>query len=95
MKRRKVSAERAAFEAEQLHNPGPARLAYLKSWERERADLPWRSSYSNWTYHLGCAAARHNARIAYGAETYAAWEAGISPDDYAAERAGSAFTPRS
>lgn len=53
----------------------------------ERADLPWQNSYANWTIRVGEAAARHNAAIAFGPETYAAWEAGVSPDAYARERA--------
>lgn len=46
-------------------------------------DLPWRHSYANWCTHLGRAAAKYNARINYGAETYEAWESGVSPDAYA------------
>lgn len=46
-------------------------------------DLPWRHSYANWCTHLGQAGAKYNSRIAYGSETYDAWESGISPDAYA------------
>lgn len=45
--------------------------------------LPWRNSYANWTIRAGEAAARHGAHIAFGADTHAAWEAGISPDEFA------------
>lgn len=45
--------------------------------------LPWRNSYANWTIRAGEAAAKYNRKIAYGSETYSAWEAGVSPDDYA------------
>jgi hypothetical protein len=49
--------------------------------------LPWRNSYANWTTRVGEAAARHNARIAFGSDTYEAWEKGVSPDAYAKARA--------
>lgn len=45
--------------------------------------LPWRSSYANWTIRVGEAAVRHNARIAFGSDTYEAWEKGVSPDAFA------------
>lgn len=49
-------------------------------------DLPWRHSYANWCMHLGAAAAKYNARIDYGSDTYEAWETGTSPDTYARDR---------
>ena len=49
-------------------------------------DLPWQNSYSNWCEHIAHAAAKHDARIAFGSETYAAWRAGVSPDEYAKAR---------
>ena len=49
--------------------------------------LPWRNSYANWTMRVGEAAAKHNAPIAFGSETYDAWKAGISPDAFAKARA--------
>lgn len=56
--------------------------------------LPWRNSYANWTVRVGEAAARHNARIEFGSDTYEAWEKGVSPDAYAKARASSAKYPR-
>lgn len=55
--------------------------------QRERDDLPWQSSYANWTIRVGEAAARHGAPIAFGSETHDAWKAGVSPDAYAKARA--------
>jgi len=49
-------------------------------------ELPWRHSYANWCMHVGVAAAKYNARIDYGPDTYDAWESGISPDAYARDR---------
>ena len=48
--------------------------------------LPWRNSYANWTVRVGEAAVKYNAPIAFGSETYEAWQAGISPDEYARAR---------
>ena len=45
--------------------------------------LPWRSSYANWTMRVGEAAAKHGAPIAFGSETHDAWKSGVSPDAYA------------
>lgn len=60
-------------------------IAALRT-RKERDDLPWQNSYANWTIRVGEAAARHNARIAFGSETYDAWKAGVSPDAYAKAR---------
>jgi len=46
-------------------------------------DLPWENSYANWCDHLRVGAAKHNAKITYGANTYSAWQAGIPPFEYA------------
>lgn len=69
------------------HETAGPRVSARKPSGGERVDLPWQSSYANWTIRVGEAAARHNARIAFGPETYDAWAAGISPDAYARDRA--------
>ena len=48
--------------------------------------LPWQGSYANWTVRVGEAAVKYNAPIAFGPGTYEAWQAGISPDEYARAR---------
>lgn len=45
--------------------------------------FPWRDSYANWCTHLGRAAAQCNAVVSFGSDTYAAWESGICPSEYA------------
>jgi hypothetical protein len=74
--------------AQKPGSPEPSRLTLRMGRSRkEREDLPWQNSYANWTIRVGEAAARHNATIAFGAETHDAWKAGVSPDDYARARA--------
>lgn len=65
-------------QAKKAPSAGPAR--------KERDDLPWQSSYANWTIRVGEAAARHGSSIAFGSETHDAWKAGVSPDAYAKAR---------
>jgi len=68
----------------------PKRVAPKSPWgevDTPADQLPWRNSYANWTMRVGEAAAKHGAPIAFGSETYDAWEAGISPDAFAKARA--------
>jgi hypothetical protein len=68
----------------------PTRSAPRSPWgevDTAADTLPWRNSYANWTIRAGEAAAKHNAKIAFGLETHAAWKAGVSPDAYAKARA--------
>ena len=68
----------------------PKRTAPKSPWgevDTAADQLPWRNSYANWTMRVGEAAAKHNAPIAFGSETYDAWKAGVSPDAFAKARA--------
>lgn len=65
----------------------PARRSPYGEVDTPSDQLPWRSSYANWTIRVGEAAAKHGATISFGSETHDAWKAGVSPDAYAKARA--------